>query len=166
MSYGLFFGLCGIASFLLFYFTGANMQSSWPNYVTYILLVMFIVMGIKSFRDETLGGFISYGKSLGTGVLISVFGGIIVGAFTALFFIYIAPEMTEKIIQAAQQDMVEKGMSEDQIEMTGNMTRKFMTPMWLFFFSILGNAFMGLIFSLIISIFMKKEQNPFSSNIG
>jgi len=166
MSYGLMFGLSGVAVFLLFYFTGADMQSRWPNYLTYILLILFITMGIKSFRDEDLGGEIGFGKAVGTGTLISIFGGIIVGAFTALFFVYIAPEMTERIIEAAQQNMVENGMSEEQIEMAGNMTRKFMTPMWLFFFSILGNAFMGLIFSLIIGIFLKKDKNPFSSNIG
>ncbi len=166
MNYGLLFGLSGVAVFLLFYFMGANVQSRWPSYLTYTLLAVFLVMGIKSYRDEDLGGELGYGKAVGTGVLISIYGGIIIGGFTAMFFLYIAPEMTERIIEAAQQNMLDQGMSEDQIEMASSMTRKFMTPMWLFFLSILGYAFTGFIFSLIIGIFLKKEKNPFSSNIG
>lgn len=166
MNYGTLYGLCGVAVFLLFYFLGSDLQSRLPNYINYLLLIFFIVIGVKSYRDEDLGGNISYGKSLGTGILISVFGGIITGVFTLLFFTYIAPDMVDKIMEAAQQSMAEQGMSDEQIEMGMGMTRKFMTPMWLFLFSVLGSAFMGFIFSLIISIFMKKEQNPFSSNIG
>jgi hypothetical protein len=166
MNYGTLYGLSGVAVFLLFYFVGTDIQSRLPQWISYIILIIFIVMGVKSYRDEDLGGNISYGKSLGTGVLISVFGGIISAVFSLLFFTYIAPEMTQKILDAAQQSMVEQGMSEEQIEMGMGYTQKFMTPTWLFLFSVLGSAVMGFIFSLVISIFMKKEANPFNSNIG
>jgi hypothetical protein len=62
--------------------------------------------------------------------------------------------------------MADKGMSEEQISMGMTYAAKFMTPFWLFLFSLLGSALMGLVFSLFISIFTKKEQNPFRSNIG
>jgi hypothetical protein len=123
-------------------------------------------MGIKSYRDYELGGYIGYGKAVGTGTLIAVYGGVITGVFTLVFFMYIAPDMVDRIIEAAQQSMSEQGMSDDQIELASKMSRKFMTPGWMLMFSILGNAIMGLIFSLIIAIFLRKEQNPFSSNIG
>jgi hypothetical protein len=166
MNYGTLYGLSSVAVFLLFYFLGTDIESRLPQYLSYAILIMFIVMGIKSYRDEDLGGYISYGKSLGTGVLISVFGGILTGVFTLIFFLYIAPEMSQKIMEAAQQNMAEKGMSDEQIESAMSISQKFMTPPWLFVFSVLGSAFMGFIFSLLISIFMKKEQNPFNSNIG
>jgi hypothetical protein len=166
MQYGGYYGLSSAVVFLLFYFMGTDIQSRIPQWVGYVLLVIFIVIGIKSYRDQELGGFISYGKSLGTGVLISVFGGIITGAFTVLFFTVIAPEMLEIILAASQEKMLEQGMDEQSMAMAEEYTRKFMTPTWLFLFSILGSAFMGLLFSLIISVFLKKEQTPFQSNIG
>src|SRR4051812_47080981 len=92
MNYGTLFGLCGVAVFLLFYFIGLDMQSKMPSFSQYALLIFFIVIGIKSYRDEDLGGSISYGKALGTGTLIGLFGGIITGVFTLLFFTYIAPD--------------------------------------------------------------------------
>lgn len=166
MSYGALYGLSSIVVFLLFYFMGTDIQSKMPQYIGYILLILFIIVGIKSYRDTELGGFISYGKAFGTGVLISIFGGVITAIFTIIFFTYISPDMAQKILEAAQQNMADKGMSEDQIQTSMSYAAKFMTPFWLFLFSILGSALMGIIFSLLISIFMKKEQNPFNTNIG
>ncbi len=167
MKFGAIYGFSSIAVFLLFYLLGTDIQSKLPQWISYSLLVLFIVMGIKAYRDESLDGFIGYGKSLGTGVLIAIFGGFITGIFTLIFFQYLAPEMVQKIMDEAQKSMVERGgMSDEQIEMAMSMTAKFMTPFWLFLFSVIGSGFMGLIFSLIISVFMKKEQNPFNSNLG
>ncbi len=74
--------------------------------------------------------------------------------------------MIQRILDSTQQNLVEKGMSDDQIEMAMDYTRTFMTPIWLFTFSVLGTTLMGFIFSLFISIFMKKEESLFKSNIG
>ena len=166
MNYGAIYGLSSIAVFLIFYFIGTDVQSKLPQWISYLLLIALIIIGIKSYRDEDLEGYISYGKSLGTGTMIALFGGVITGFFTLLFFTYLAPEMVQRILDETQKNLTENGMSEEQIEMTISYSKKFMTPMWLFFFSILGSAFLGFLFSLIISIFMKKEQNPFNSNIG
>lgn len=163
MNYGGYYGLSGVITFLAFYFIGTDMQSKLPQLLGYVLLIVFMVMGIKSYRDEDLGGSISYGCSLGTGILISIFGGIITGAFTVLFFSYIAPEMTQKILDQTEQGLLEGNMSEAQVEQAMTYTRKFMAPGWLFVFSILGSAFMGFIFSLIVSIFLRKNQDPFQS---
>jgi hypothetical protein len=166
MNFGAIYGLSSVAVFLVFYFIGTDIQSKLPQWISYLLLVLLIVTGIKSYRDEDLGGYISYGKSLGTGTLIALFGGVITGFFTLIFFNYIAPDMVQRILDETQKNMMEQGMSDEQVEMAISYSRKFMTPIWLFVFSVLGSAFMGFIFSLIISIFMKKEQTPFGSNIG
>ena len=166
MTFGAIYGLASVVVFLLFYFMGTDIQSKAPQYIGYVLLIIFMTMGIKSFRDQDLGGYISYGKSLGTGTLISLYGGIITGAFSVLFFMFIAPEMTEQIIAAAQENMAKQGMTEEQMQMGLTYARKFTQPIWLFVFSIFGSALFGFILSLLISIFMKKEDTPFNSNIG
>ncbi len=164
MTYGGMYGLSSAAVYFIFYFAGADMQAKSPQFISYALLILFLVMGIKSYRDQDMGGHITYGRSLGTGVLIGIFGGIITGFCTVLMFTVIDPGLVEKIITKAQEQMIEKGtMSEDQIEMAIGWTRKMMTPIWLFLFSVLGGAFMSFLFSLIISIFTRKEQTPFQS---
>lgn len=166
MNYGFMFGLTWIGIFLLFYFMGTDPQSSLPKWISNAMLVIFIVYGIKNYRDKDLNGFIGYGKSLGTGVLISICGGMIAGIFTMIFFHYIAPEMKGKMIDDIQKNLVEQGMSDSQIEKGLSWTKTIMSPLGLVISSIIGMGFMGFIFSLIISIFLRKEQNPFNTNIG
>ena len=162
MTYGVMYGLSSAIIYLIFYFAGADIDNKAPQWIGYAILIATLFIGIKSYRDQDLDGFISYGKSLGTGTLIGMFGGIISGFFTVLMFTVIDPGMAQKIIEQAQQDMIEKGtMSEEQIEMAITWTRKFMNPGILFVFSIIGSVFMAFIFSLMVSIFTKKEQTPF-----
>ena len=163
MTYGAMYGLSATIIYLIFYFAGAGMQSKWPQYIGYGLLITFLVLGIKSYRDQDLDGYISYGKSLSTGVLIGLFGGIIMGVFTVLMFTVIDPNIATKIMEEAQQKMLDKGLSESQAETALSMSRKFMSPPLLFIFSILGWGFMACIFSLIISVFTKKESSPFDN---
>ena len=165
MTYGTSYGLAAAIIGLVFYFAGADIESKVPQWISYLLLIIFIFVGIKNYRDQDLEGYIGYGRSLGTGVLIGLFGGIITGFFTVLMFNVIDPGLAQKIIDSAQQRMIEKGMPEDQIEMGLSWTRKFMSPIVLFLFSIVGTVFMALIFSLVISVFTKKEQNPFNPQL-
>ena len=148
MNYGTLFGLAGVAIFLLFYFMGTDIQSKLPQWISYAVLCVFIVVGVKSYRDEDLGGYISYGKSLGTGTLISLFGSFISAIFVVLFFKFIAPDMIQRILDSTQQKLIEEGMSDDKIEMAMSYTRKFMTPIWFFGLSLIGTAFMGFLFSI------------------
>src|SRR2546423_450553 len=86
MAYGAMYGLATAIVYLLFWMAHADVQSKWPQWIGYVLLIVVILMGIRSYRNRELGGFISYGKSLGTGVLIGFFGGIITAFFTVLMF--------------------------------------------------------------------------------
>src|SRR5687767_12976370 len=128
MTYGAMYGLAAVIVSLIFYFSGTDIQSKMPTMISYLLLIIFIVMGIKSYRDQELNGFISYGKSLGTGVLIGVFGGFITGFYTVILFTMIDPGLAQKIIDASEQKLLDQGMSEEQIAMAMTWTRKFMSP--------------------------------------
>lgn len=166
MKYGLIYGVALIGVSLIFYLLGTDLQSKIPQVLSYGVLLAVIIIGTKAYRDEDLGGFISYSKALGTGIVISFFGSIIVAFYMYLFFSFIDPSMTDKILETAQQQMMEKGLPDDQVEMAVEMQKKFMTPGWMFAFTILGYTFFGFILSLITSIFIRRNQeNPFNSNV-
>jgi hypothetical protein len=162
MTYGAMYGLASSIVYLIFYFAGADIDNKAPQWIGYLILIATLYIGITNYRNNDQGGYISYSRSLGTGVLIGLFGGIITGFFTVIMFTVIDPGLAQKIVEKAQEDMIEKGnMSEEQITMAISWTQKFMNPIVLFLFSILGSVFMSFIFSLVISIFTKKEQTPF-----
>ena len=65
------------------------------------------------------------------------------------------------MMKAVEEMYLEKGMSEDQVEMAMKMVSKMQTPLLLMFSSIFGFVLMGTFFSLITSAFIKKEKPLF-----
>src|SRR6056297_368993 len=87
MTYGLITGLVLIIYTLILYMTNNLLDQNFIlGILNYVILIAGIIYGTKSYRDQYLNGYISYGKSLGTGVLISVFAGVIMGIFTYLLY--------------------------------------------------------------------------------
>jgi len=166
MQFGLMLGIVLIGISLIFYILHADLQSKLPQILSYGLMVAVLIIGIRSYRDQDLKGQISYGKSLGTGTLIALFGSVITAFYTYIFFHFIDPSMVDRILELSQQKMAERGgMTDEQVEMALNMSRKFMTPGWMFTFTILSYTFVGFVMSLIASAFLKRTtDNPFSSN--
>ena len=56
-----------------------------------------------------------------------------------------------------QQQMLDQGLTEDQVEQAMEMQKGFMKPWVMVLISIPALTFMGFIFSLITSIFLKRE---------
>jgi hypothetical protein len=76
---------------------------------------------------------------------------------------FIDPGIIDKQIQLLEDRLVQKGMPEDQIEMTMKITKKIMTAEIAPFVVIFNYIFWGFILSLITSAFIKKEGDPFNS---
>jgi len=127
-----------------------------------VVLTVFIVLGCMQYRKSN-NGYMSYGQGLGQGVLISFFGSILLGFFTYVFFKYASPESLKEIIDLAQEQLEDQGLSEDQVDMAMQMQSKIMTPGIMGITMILTNTFLGTIISLISSAVLKKENpNPFA----
>jgi hypothetical protein len=166
MTFGAYNGLSAVIVMILFYLIDFDAQSKIPSVITYALMTLFIVLGMRTFRDRDNDGFISYGSAVGTGTLISLIGGVIQSVYSVIFIKFIDPSFTEKAIEVARQKLIEDGTPDNQIEMGLEIARTMMSPMWLFFFGIIGSLFVGAIISLIVAAFVKKEANPFQSNIS
>lgn len=155
---GFFIGIALIAYSALMYVL--NLDSQGPaSYVSYLILIGGLAWGITQYRDKQNGGLISYGRSVGFGVQLSLFSGILLSFYLLIFFTYIDKEFIGNMIIKIEEAYYDAGMDDDQIEVAMGMMRKIYTPYTLSVFSVLGNVLMGLIFSLILSIFLKKEGN-------
>ena len=77
-------GLLAFGVFLLLYLAGLNPMGGW-SWLTVILPVVFMYMGIKRFRTDEGEGFLSYGQGLLSGL---VFGFIYASLSAMLILIY------------------------------------------------------------------------------
>jgi lysylphosphatidylglycerol synthetase-like protein (DUF2156 family) len=137
--------------------------SSRLQYAGYLILVAGIAVGTLNFRDKYSGGFLTYGRSLASGVLISATAGFLLGIFSFIYAKYVNPGFIEEIMQQVQIEWERQGMSEDQMRIAEKATRWLMQPGMLIFMTLLGYSFWGTILSLIVSAFVKRDPPPFNT---
>ena len=164
-NYGAIMGAILISISILSYMLDMS-QSFVIGLINYVILATLLFYFAKKYRDDVNDGSISYGRAYGVSVLTALFASIILGFYTFLFFKLIAPEAIDKMLIEVEEKLIQQNpnMPEDQLEMAINMTKKFMNPAMMFISTILGFTFMGALFSLITSIFVKKAPSPFDIN--
>ena len=106
--YGIICALIYVALILVQYLTDTMMNPA-IRWGSYIILIAMIYLGMKAHRDKDLGGFMRYGRGLGTGVLIALFSGLGLGFFMVILYTAIAPELVEMGMQMARDAMIEQG---------------------------------------------------------
>ena len=160
LIYGVILGLALVIYSSLLYVTNL-MFVQVLGYLSFVIIIVIMYLGEKAYRDKGLGGSINYGQAFLTGLLIVVFASVISSLFTYLLYTVIDLDLVEKSLKFQEDKMIASGKYTDQqIEFGMNMARKFTTPNRMLIMGILGSAFFGAIFSLLISIFIKKEPLP------
>lgn len=157
VTYGLYYAILSIVITVIMYITGSMMAKS-VQWITSLVMLATIVL-IQLHYRKTLRGSISYGQSLGVAVLSMVFAAIPIAIFTWALYKFIDPGLLDMIRLTAEEQLVEQGLSEAQIDAALTISSKFQTPAILAVSQFFNLPFMGVIIGLISSIFIKK-QNP------
>jgi hypothetical protein len=161
MNYGAICGLSLIVVYFALQTLGMGKSGGAEQAISYLTTILFIFIGTKKFRDDLNGGIISYGKAVFSGVLISFFSAVLLGFFMYIYMKYIDETLLNQILEQAEQNMLESGQTDEQIEMTMEYTKRFTTPGIVSTMAVLVNTFLGLIFSLVIAAFVKKDPQGF-----
>ncbi len=129
---------------------------TWFSFLTYVVLLAGIILGTIKYRNEDLGGFITYGKALGFGTLVSVFAAFISGVFIYIFYQYIAPDAMEQIRQASEQAIINANpnISDEELD----LVLRFTSPLVIFISGLFFTSLIGFIFSLATSAFIQKKD--------
>ncbi len=159
-TYGIYLGAALIILSLLFYVLDLFIYK-WTGYIGYAFVLGFIIISCISYRDKRLNGFISYGQSFSVGFLTGLFASIIAGIFAYFFMTFVGDDYKAMMMELSEERMLETrpDMSDDELEMGLKITERLMTPWWLGVIAFFGNLFFSVIFALIVSIFIKKEDN-------
>ena len=158
-TYSAIIGFALIIYSVLLYILNLTMSKSL-GYLSFLIIIGGLYVGIKNFRDNNPDKAISYGRAVGVGVLICVFFGFLASVFTYLQFRFIDPGLVDKMIEIAEEKMLEKGLPEDMIEMQITGMSKMFTPGIMAIFGFFSNLFWGTIISLILAAILKREPAP------
>ncbi|MEM0939106.1 MAG: DUF4199 domain-containing protein [Bacteroidota bacterium] len=156
LKWGVINGLIGIIFFLLLDFIG---QSNGPiRWFGLIISFAIVYLAHKSYKDEG-DGFMSFGKGLGIGTLVSLIGAVINSLFTFIYVSFINTEYIEQAVEQATIDMENRGNTQAQIDQAIPWIERMTSPTTLLIFGIIGGLFLGFIVSLLVTIFTK-NTNP------
>jgi hypothetical protein len=168
IEFGMFYGLAMILVFVIMYVLDidpitspmAGRLSSLASYLFFPIL--FITLGILKFKKNNFG-FASLAECLKTGVSIAFIAAFLFAIFNLVFNL-IFPEFLTEILGHTRQIMLKQNpnMTEDQIETAISITKKFSSPLFSVPTTLLMFSFLGLIYSLIIGLIVKKDHNQFA----
>ena len=158
LGYGVIVALALVVFSLILYLLGLD-KNPGIAYLSYLILLAGIILAQLNFRKKYLGGYIEYGKAFTVGLLTTLWVSIIVALYTFIFFKYIDPGAMEEGMAIAEKKMMDKGMSDQEIEQGLAFMQKMQNVGFYTTVALIGNFVVGIVFSLITSIFIKKE-NP------
>jgi hypothetical protein len=163
LYFGLGLGIALIVFDLMFYIFNAPVKSPF-KYLNIVIILGFIVYGTYVFRNKHNNGLISYGRSFLSCFLIALYGGIVYAIYMYIFLKFFDKTMLIQITELARQQIAEKmpNLNDDQIEEMIQMQSKFMTPLFISFGTVFNMTFWGAVLSLIVSVFLKKEDKSFN----
>ncbi len=159
LNYGVLLALLSIALQVISFVLDAHIDRPWwLSVLQMIISVGIIVMGLKAYREAN-AGYLTIGQALKTGVAISLIAGIIAVIFNYFFMHYIDPDFIQKTLDFSQEQMIKNNpnMSQKDIDMAMTMSAKFMSPLWMSAFALIGTLFFGFIIALIAGLIMKRN---------
>ena len=163
IKYGMFGLLTGILIFLARILLGKGLSYSTQEVLRYVSMVAclsFVFFGIKHYIDQVNNGFISFGKALIIGLLISVLVGIGVGIADYIYTTIINPNFASEYLETSLKTMESTLTPEDfkvkKEELTQQMTNYggsgFMA--FLMFFNV---VLIGFVISLISGLILQRK---------
>jgi hypothetical protein len=159
LTNGLILAMIGIVYTLVMYFLDLTINKT-QGYVFLLILIVSLFFLVKSYRDNYLHGYMTYGQAVGAGVVIFLYYAIIMAIFTYILYAVIDPGLIDKQLAATEELMAKKGLPQEAMDAAMKIQKKMIRPGIMVPVGIFVNMFTGVIMSLIVAIFTKKEGNP------
>lgn len=156
---GLIVALLLIVLGLVGHFAGFETQA-WFRWLPLIILLAAIIWGCTYFSKQ-LNGYVTFGNVFAHGFKMTAVITIILIVWTAISVTLIFPEMKEKALETARQQMEDRGtMSSAEIDRAVDITQRFFMVITIGYI-LFGTLIVGAIASLIGAAAAKKKPiNP------
>ncbi|WP_234733491.1 DUF4199 domain-containing protein [Tellurirhabdus bombi] len=158
LKWGVIAGVVYIVYSTILYLTGL-FSNQLASAFSMVLMILFIVLAMRDFRTLN-GGYMSYGEGVSLGSLMSAISGLFSSTFNYIYTTFIDPTIQQQVIDKMREQWEGQGMSDEQIEGMIEATQAFQSPGLTFVFGVLGAILIGLIISLIVAAFMRRNK-PF-----
>jgi Protein of unknown function (DUF4199) len=137
--------------------SGIRNDAMWLRILNFVITVGSIVWMTTDYKRKFNHGRLTVGQ----GTLLSFIAGLVNGAIISLFiyilYTYISPGMLDAIKTTAIENMQSKGLSNDQIKASLEITGFMFKPAMIAVMGFFGTPIMFTILGLIVSAIVKKD---------
>jgi hypothetical protein len=159
-TYALILTIAGAVFNLLMYFTGFQTEKlavgQHLNWFAFIIMIVVLVLGIKAVREEAPDKSLSYGKGVGTGVLISLISGLMSAGYNFIHFSFVNTEFADYQMEIVRAKWEQAGMGASQMEQAEGFARAMMGPVAQAILTPIMSVIFGTIISLIAAAVLKR----------
>ncbi|MBL7825583.1 MAG: DUF4199 domain-containing protein [Saprospiraceae bacterium] len=165
LNFGLISGAIGAVLMLasaLYYKSNPDFKGGeLYGYLGIFLSMIFVYLGVKSYRDKESGGAISFGKAFQIGIFISIISCLIYVLTWMFVYATIMPDFMEKYITHTLEQLQASGASAETIAAESQKMDEFKTmyqnPLVRFGLTFLEPFPVGFLVSLISAIVLRKN---------
>lgn len=159
LIYGILTGAVLIVFSLILFLVNLHMNKTL-GYISYIFIIGGMLLCSLDYRKKYLNGYMSYGKAFTACFLVGLYAAILSGIYTYFFAEFIHPGMVQELTEQARENIMatNQNMTDEQLETALAYSTKFMSPPFLAIWGMIGTAIISTIISLILAIFIRKED--------
>jgi|688.fasta_scaffold157707_2 putative effector of murein hydrolase len=143
---------------LLLHFTGNSYNKSLTN-LSNIIVIATIALGIYFFKKNDNNGVMTFKEGFWAGMRATLIFSLIGSIWMIIFIKFISPDFINTMKQMQMDEMIKKGMTDEQIEVAMPMINKFMTLPFMFIIGFITYTFIGTITAAISSGIMKNRSS-------
>ncbi|MEM9858822.1 MAG: DUF4199 domain-containing protein [Bacteroidota bacterium] len=155
LKWGLISGVISSVTSLITYTMGITNSSM--TLVGTVVAIVLIIMAHREYKNEG-DGYMSYGKGLGIGTLLSLVSGVISSIVSYVYLKFVDASYFDLVRDEQIAQMEESGLSDDQIEQALEYSSFSSSPEFILIAVIFGALLFGFILSLIITAFTKNSD--------
>jgi len=163
LKYGIYGFLAGLVFFALSFLFGKNLDFSTQEIIGYLSIIVslsFIYFAIKHYRDKVNNGLVSFKKTLGIGVLVSVFVAIGIAISDYIYTSFLNPDFMTEYVNHTLKGMketlsesefkAEKAILLEEVKMWDN-------PIIMALFMFVNVIIIGFVISLISGLILQRK---------
>lgn len=156
--FGLFVGLSFIVVSWLYYHSGRSITiNPQLNNVIMLLSIAGTFIGVRKYREESQGGYLSYSKALGACIYLTAVAAFCYGIYIYLLY-HRHPELLETYTSLVESSLQEVYGNSPLLENMKTLVKTFTTPATIAFAEIFNKIIIGVIFSLFLAGLLRRNQ--------
>lgn len=131
------------------------------GYTSMLIANIFLIIGVKNYRDKYNGGVITFGRAFKVGILITLLASTIYVVTWLIYYYTADSDFMAVYADSMQQQLIESGASAAEIAKQGKEMKEFMVMYQNPFFNAAITYMeilpMGILFTLITAIVMRRK---------